>query len=79
MSQVGGVPPSDGDRNLGPMLIGVNWVVFGSSWIWVVLRSYTRIWISRNFGWDDAVMLFAQVSGECLQGNMMERWDKVEH
>ena len=43
------------------VLIGVNWAVFGPSWIAVLLRTITRIWISRNFGWDDAVMLATQV------------------
>ena len=62
MDQEGGLPPPDGNRDLGPTLVGVNWAVFGPSWIFVILRSITRIWISRNFGWDDAVMVFAQVS-----------------
>ena len=69
MNQEGGVPPPDGDRNLGPVLIGVNWAIFTPSWIAVILRSITRIWISRNFGWDDAVMVFAQVSK-----NLSRRW-----
>lgn len=54
--------PSHGDRNLGPMLIIVNWAVFGPSTIIVCLRVVTRIWITHNFGWDDGVMLLAQVS-----------------
>lgn len=53
--------PSHGDRNLGPMLIGVNWVIFGPSTIIVCLRVITRIWITHNFGWDDGVMVLAQV------------------
>ena len=56
-----GPPPPDGNRNLDSVLIGVNWAVFGPSWIAVILRTITRIWISRNFGWDDAVMLITQV------------------
>ena len=54
--------PSQGDRNLGSLLIGLNWAVFGSSTIIVCLRLITRVWITHNFGWDDAVMLLAQVS-----------------
>lgn len=54
--------PSTGDRNLGPMLIGVNWAVFGPATILVCLRLITRIWITRNFGWDDAVIGLTQVS-----------------
>lgn len=54
--------PSTGDRNLGPMLIGVNWAIFGPATILVCLRLITRIWITRNFGWDDAVIGLTQVS-----------------
>ena len=54
--------PSTGDRNLGTVLIGVNWAVFGPSIIIVCLRLVTRIWITRNFGWDDAMIALAQVS-----------------
>lgn len=53
--------PSSGDRNLGPMLIGVNWAVFGPATILVCLRLITRIWITHNFGWDDAVIALTQV------------------
>lgn len=55
------MPPPDGNRNLGPALVGINWGVFAPSWILVALRLVTRIWISHNFGWDDATILFAQV------------------
>lgn len=53
--------PSTGDRNLGPMLIAVNWAVFGPATILVCLRLITRIWITHNFGWDDAVIGLTQV------------------
>ena len=73
MSMEGGeVVPPDGDRNYGAILTGVNWAVFGPSWIFVILRSISRIWISHNFGWDDAVMVFAQVrntSGAAVVGS----------
>ena len=54
--------PSSGDRNLGPFLIGLNWAVFGPSTIIVCLRLVTRIWITHNFGWDDATIAIGQVS-----------------
>lgn len=54
--------PSTGDRNLGPMLIAVNWAIFGPATILVCLRLITRIWITYNFGWDDAVIALTQVS-----------------
>ena len=53
--------PSSGDTNFGPVLIGVNWAVFGPSTLLVGLRLVTRVWITHNFGWDDAVILLAQV------------------
>ncbi|KAK4693819.1 hypothetical protein P7C71_g3651, partial [Lecanoromycetidae sp. Uapishka_2] len=52
--------PSHGDRNLGPMLLAVNWVVFTPSVLIVCLRTITRVWITHNFGWDDGVMVLAQ-------------------
>lgn len=54
--------PSTGDTNLGPMLIGVNWAIFGPATILVCLRLITRIWITHNFGWDDAIIALTQVS-----------------
>lgn len=53
--------PSSGDTNLGPVILGVNWAVFSPSTILVCLRVITRIWITHNFGWDDAVIILAQV------------------
>ena len=53
--------PSSGDTNLGPVILGVNLAVFSSSTILVCLRVITRIWITHNFGWDDAVIILAQV------------------
>ena len=44
------------------MLIGVNWAIFGPATILVCLRLITRIWITHNFGWDDAVIGITQVS-----------------
>lgn len=58
---VGVGPPPDGNRNLGPVIIAVNWIVFVPAWIIVLLRTYTRVWIGHNFGWDDATMLLTQV------------------
>ena len=59
--------PSTGDRNLGPLLIAVNWAVFGPATILVCLRLITRIWITHNFGWDDAVIGLTQVGIPSLQ------------
>ena len=69
------VIPSTGDRNLGPMLLGVNWAVFGPATILVCLRLITRIWITHNFGWDDAVIGLTQVSAPvCTAALPKERY-----
>ena len=47
--------------NLGPVFLGVDWAVFSSSTIIVVLRLYTRLWITRNFGWDHITIALTQV------------------
>lgn len=53
--------PEGSDRNLGSVLIAVNCVLFTTSTLVVVLRSMTRLGITRNFGIDDAVMVLTQV------------------
>lgn len=63
--------PSSGDRNLGPLLIAVNWAVFGPATILVCLRLITRIWITRNFGWDDAVIGLTQMINAVGMGFVM--------
>lgn len=63
--------PSSRDTNFGPATIGVNWAVFGPSTIdlLVSLCLVTRVWITHNFGWDDAVILLAHVGGQISNGN----------
>ncbi|KAL8686993.1 MAG: hypothetical protein Q9218_006711 [Villophora microphyllina] len=46
--------------NLGPVFLGVDWAIFSLSSIAVVIRLFTRIWVTRNFGWDDAMMALTQ-------------------
>ena len=58
-----GPPPPDGNQNRGGQIIAVDAVIFGISWSMVLLRTVTRMWITRNFGWDDATTLIAAVSG----------------
>lgn len=55
------IPPPGGDQNRGPVVIAVLSLFFGLSTIIVSLRVVTRIWITRNFGWDDATMALTQV------------------
>ena len=55
------VPPLGADQSRGPAVIAVLSLFFGLSTIMVFLRSVTRIWITRNFGWDDVTMALTQV------------------
>ncbi|KAI4093429.1 MAG: hypothetical protein LQ344_002842 [Seirophora lacunosa] len=48
------------DNNLGPLLHGIDSAIFALSTTVVVLRLFTRAWVTRNFGWDDAMMLLTQ-------------------
>ncbi|KAL9012326.1 MAG: hypothetical protein Q9173_002897 [Seirophora scorigena] len=49
------------DNNLGPLLHGIDSAIFALPTIVVVLRLFTRAWVTRNFGWDDATMLLTQL------------------
>jgi hypothetical protein len=31
------------------------------SWLFIALRTYTRVFVNPNFGWDDLAMIFAGV------------------
>ena len=53
--------------NLGPVFLGVDWVLFSLSTIIVILRLYTRLWITRNFGLDDATIALTQARNFCSQ------------
>ena len=78
MTSTGPPPPSGGDnRNLGPIVVGVNWMVFGPATILVCLRLGTRTWITRNLGWDDFTILLAHVSphdDQSLPGALTDRF-----
>ena len=56
-----GPPPMGGDRDRGSEILAVDGVIFGISWSMVLLRIFTRTWITRNVGWDDATIVFAAV------------------
>ncbi|KAL8949431.1 MAG: hypothetical protein Q9222_004454 [Ikaeria aurantiellina] len=63
-----GQPPSGGDRNLGPAIIALNCVLFTASSLIVIFRTFTRLLLTENFGWDDAVMVLTQVVNACGMG-----------
>ncbi|KAL8812818.1 MAG: hypothetical protein Q9223_002030 [Gallowayella weberi] len=56
-----GEPPLGGDKNLGPTIITINLVVFIASSLIVILRFFTRLCLTKNFGWDDGVMVLTQI------------------
>lgn len=56
-----GLPYPGPDTSNG---IGINildWVVFWFTVVFVIIRLGTRLWITRNSGWDDAFMALALV------------------
>lgn len=53
--------PPDGDVNRAPTLIGVTWFECVLSTLFVALRFYCRIKITRNVWWDDWVILLTLV------------------
>ena len=53
--------PIPSGKNLGPVFEAVDAVAFGLSTLLVILRLGTRLFITRNPGWDDATIAFAQV------------------
>ncbi|KAL8790917.1 MAG: hypothetical protein Q9213_000342 [Squamulea squamosa] len=48
------------ERNLGPVFLAVDIVVFALSTTTALLRLGTRAFITRNPGWDDATIILAQ-------------------
>ena len=48
-------------QNLGPVFVAVDVICFAFSTAAVLARLVTRIWITHNFGWDDATIALAQV------------------
>lgn len=63
-----GEPPAGGDENLGPTIIIINVIVFTASMLIIIIRIFTRLCLTKNFGWDDAFMVLTGVQGviSCL-------------
>lgn len=57
-----GPPPPSGDQNFGLAINALELAVFVPTCVIVVLRILTRTRITYNFGWDDVLIVFAQVS-----------------
>ena len=56
-----GLPYPGLDTNNGIGIKILDWVVFWFTVIFVIIRLGTRLWITCNFGWDDAFMALALV------------------
>ncbi|KAL9639431.1 MAG: hypothetical protein Q9204_001090 [Flavoplaca sp. TL-2023a] len=56
-----GEPPAGGDENLGPTIIIINVIVFTASMLIIILRIFTRLCLTKNFGWDDVFMVLTGV------------------
>ncbi|KAL8663701.1 MAG: hypothetical protein Q9202_003647 [Teloschistes flavicans] len=57
-----GPAPQGGDRNRASEILALDGVIFSISWSMVFLRVCTRIWITRNLGWDDATIVLAAIT-----------------
>ena len=55
------IPPSDGDVDKGPTVLGVTWAFAALSLIFFALRVYSRRVLTRNLGIEDGIMLIALV------------------
>ena len=47
------------NEDLGPVFISVDTVLYAISTAFILARLFTRIWITRNIGWDDATIVLA--------------------
>lgn len=50
------------DVNSGPAITAVTSILLAIAIILVALRCYVRVLMTKNFGWDDGVMVFTLVS-----------------
>lgn len=55
-------PPPGGDTNSGPAINAVTGTLLGIAVLFVVIRCYVRLMMSRNFGWDDGIIVMTLVS-----------------
>lgn len=76
--QATGVPTMDFTENNGPQILAVVGFLMGFGMLVVLLRVYVRVFMTKTMGWDDYIMIVAQVSfrGCCavLPSHMFRRW-----
>ena len=56
-----GPPPVGGDQSRAGVANGIGWTLAAISTIFVILRLYTRIKLTRNQGWDDLLIVISTV------------------
>ena len=57
------IAPLDGDVNRNVVLTtGVSWTLTSLALVFVNLRTYSRVFITRNMWWDDWAIIFTLVS-----------------
>ena len=54
--------PVDAQTNLGPVVVAVILALFGITTVFVILREITRIFITKDFGYDDVAVIFSWAS-----------------
>ncbi|KAI1378049.1 hypothetical protein F4677DRAFT_414299 [Hypoxylon crocopeplum] len=59
MEPAAAIPP---DENRGPIINIIGWVGAGLSTLFVALRLYSRLVITRSAGWDDVIIIVAAIS-----------------
>jgi len=52
----------DAVKGRSDLIAGVTIAFLSIAWIAVSMRTYVRLFMIKNYGWDDAVMLLAAVS-----------------
>ncbi|KFY98300.1 hypothetical protein V498_01565 [Pseudogymnoascus sp. VKM F-4517 (FW-2822)] len=59
--QATGVPTMDFTENNGPQILAVVGFLMGFGMLVVLLRVYVRVFMTKTMGWDDYIMIVAQV------------------
>ncbi|KAL8889331.1 MAG: hypothetical protein Q9215_003360 [Flavoplaca cf. flavocitrina] len=74
-----GPPPAGGGKSRGSIILALDGVIFGISWLMVLLRLGIRSWITRNLGWDDATIFLAALTNSVgLAFYMFLKWDYLD-
>ena len=61
-----GPAPLDGDVNRNTVLTGLSWALASLAFVFVALRIYSRVFITRNMCLDDWAMIWTLVSSRLI-------------